>query len=288
MIWHDIRNPNDPQLDVLAQKHNLHPLHIEDCRHRNQNAKVESQNDYLFIVLKPIELNDSFEITAGDLNFFLGKDFLITVQEFECPPVTDMLNRSHAGEDRIRPDQLFYRIMDQLVDSYYPLLDRISGQMDDLEDKVIAWPDQHILEQIFDLKRSLIEIRRILANTRDLLGHLTRNEYPLIQKEMMPFLRDVYDHVIRNLDTVEIHRDLLTSTTELYMSSLANQTNQVMKALTIFGAVATPALVITGIYGMNLKHLPFADHPHSWGIVITMIGVISGSVLLVLRKLRWW
>jgi magnesium transporter len=239
-------------------------------------------------VLKPLELNESFEVSAEDLNFFLGKDFLITVQEGTCPPITDTLNRAHGAEERLPPDQLFYRIMDQLIDSYYPLLDRISDHVDDLEDKVVTAPDHTFLEQIFDLKRSLIEMRRILANTRDLLGHLTRTDYDLIQKETMPFIRDVYDHVIRNLDTVEIHRDLLTSTTELYLSSVANRTNQVVKALTIFGAVATPALVITGVYGMNLKHLPFAEHPHSWGIVMTIIGLLSGGVLLILYRLRWW
>jgi magnesium transporter len=145
-----------------------------------------------------------------------------------------------------------------------------------------------MLEQIFDMKRSLIEMRRVMSNTRDVMGHLLRSEYPVVQKDLTPFLRDVYDHVMRTLDAIEIHRDLLTTTTELYLSSVANRTNQVMKALTVFGAVATPALVITGMYGMNLKHLPFADHPHSWGIVMTMIAAVSGSVLLVLRKLRWW
>ena len=287
MVWHDIRDPKDPKLDELAKHYNLHPLHIEDCRNRNQSAKVEPQNGYLFIVLKPLQLDESYELSAGDLDFFIGPDFLITVQETECPPVTEMLNRAR-GAGNLRPDQLFHRIMDQVVDGYFPILDLISDQVDHLEDEVLTCPEQHMLEQIFGMKRALIEMRRVVANTRDLTGHLLRSDYGLIQKDMVPFFRDIYDHVMRNLDAIELHRDLLASTTELYLTSVANRTNQVMKALTLFGAVATPALVITGMYGMNLKHLPFADHPHSWGIVMAMIAGVSGTVLLVLRRLRWW
>lgn len=288
MVWHDIRDPRDHLLDELARKHNLHPLHIEDCRNRNQNAKIESQNGYLFVVLKPLELSSELEISSGDLDFFIGPDFLITVQEMECKPISGILDRTRVHGDKVRPDRLFHMIADQLVDSYFPLLDRISSEMDGIQDDVIKCPEQDILERIFDLKRTLIEIRRVLANSRDLLGHLLRNDYSIIHKETMPFLRDIYDHIVRMLDNVEIQRDLIASATELYLTSVANQTNQVMKALTMFGAVATPALVITGIYGMNLKHLPFADHPHSFGIVVTMIGVVSGTVLIVLRKLHWW
>ena len=288
MTWHDIRDPQDPRLDELAAQYGLHPLHVEDCRNRNQSAKVEAQNSYLFIVLKPLTLTDEYDLAAGDLDFFIGPDYLITVQESECPPVTMMLDRAHSLDDDLRPAELFYRITDQLIDSYRPLLDRISDQMDTIEDQVISCPEHRMLEQIFEMKRSLIEMRRVLSNTRDVIGHLLRTPYALISKDLMPFVRDVYDHVVRDLDAIEVHRDLLTSTTELYLSSVANRTNQVMKALTVFGAVATPALVVTGMYGMNLKHLPFAEHPHSWGIVMTMIALLSGGVLLALRKLHWW
>ena len=286
MIWHDIRDPNDPALDELAVKYGLHPLHIEDCRHRNQTAKVESQNDYLFIVLKPVTLEENFELTIGDLDFFISKDFLITVQETDCPPVAQALDRAHVREATLRPDQLFHRIADQLVDSYNPMLD--SDRIDDMEDAAIQLPEPKVLEQIFELRRALIEFRRVMTNSREVMGHLLfREQYGVIGKDVMPFIRDIYDHIVRGLDTVEILRDLLTGTTELYLSSVANRTNQVMKALTVFGAIATPALVITGMYGINLKYLPFAEHSHSWGIVMTIIAVVCAVLLFVLRRLRW-
>jgi magnesium transporter len=181
---------------------------------------------------------------------------------------------------------MFYRIMDAIVDSYQPLIDRISDRIDVMEDRALSDPDPAMLEEIFDLKRALIQMRRILANTRDVVGHLLRNEFAIIRQDLAPFLRDVYDHLIRNLDLIEIHRDLLNGATELYLSSVANRTNQVMKVLTVFGTIATPALVITGVYGMNLKHLPFAESPQSWVIVLGIIALVSVFMLVVLKRWR--
>lgn len=284
MTWHDIRDPNDPLLDELARQYNLHPLHIEDCRNRNQAAKIEPMNDYLFIVLKPVDLRQDHTLQIADLDFFIGKDWIITVQEHQCENAAEALNKVKQNP-KLRPDEIFYRVMDNVVDAYQPIIDRASDRIDEMEDQALANPDPSMLEDVFDLKRMLIQLRRLLANTRDVVGHLLRNEFPLVGQDLAPFLRDVYDHLVRNLDLIEIHRDLLTGTTELYLSSVANRTNQVMKVLTVFGTIATPALVITGVYGMNLKHLPFAESPHSWGIVIGMIMLVSALVLAVLK--RW-
>jgi magnesium transporter len=184
-------------------------------------------------------------------------------------------------------DQVFYRILDGLVDSYLPVLDTISESIDKMEDESLQSPEPPLLERIFDTRRTLIELRRIFANTRDVVGHLLRDETPQIRPELTPFLRDVYDHVVRGLDAVEIQRDLVTGAMELYLSSVANRTNQIMKVLTIFGTIATPALVITGMYGMNLQHLPLAERPDSWNIVIAIIAAASALMLVLLRKARW-
>jgi magnesium transporter len=287
MNWYELRDPNDSQLDELAAKYRLHPLHIEDCRHRNQSAKVEAQDGYLFVVLKPVQMDEEGEMVAGDLDLFLGPDYLIVVEETNCAAIRTLLDRISAGAAGMRADQAFYRVIDGLIDSYPPLIDNMSEEIDRLEDKVLSCPEPPMLQSLFRIRRALIELRRILANSRDVMGHLLRSDYPQLGRDMMPFLRDVYDHIARNLDIIEVQRDLVTGATELYLSGVANQTNQVMKVLTVFGTIATPALVITGVYGMNLKHLPFAEHPHSWGIVIGMIAAVSLFMLLVLRKLKW-
>src|SRR4026207_480137 len=209
MEWHEIHDPQEPELDRLAARYHLHPLHIEDCRHRNQSAKVEESRGYIFVVLKTIQIDQDGSVVEGDLDIFLARDFLITVEESKCPPARKLLEQVKAGAAGQRPDQLFYRLIDGVVDTYLPAADHYSDVIDHLEDEVLDRPTPDALARIFETKRSLILMRRILVNTRDVAAHLQRTETDLIQREMWPFLRDVYDHVARNLDLVEMHRDLL-------------------------------------------------------------------------------
>jgi magnesium transporter len=288
MIWHDIRDPDDPQLEKLAEQYKLHPLHIEDCRHGGQSAKVEEQGDYLFIVVKPIHLDEKYELTIGDLDFFLGKDYLITVQEPNCKGVAAILDRLRRTCDKLRPDQLLYRIIDAVVDAYLPVLDKFNDCIDELEDSVLDNPEPRTLQQIFEMKRKLIEVRRVLTNMRDVAGHLQRTESELIGRDLAPFLRDVYDHVARNLDMIETQRDLVNGSLDIYLSSVANRTNQVMKVLTFMGTIALPALVISGIYGMNVKGLPWVDSPHALAIVSGLIIALSVALVWLLHRFRWF
>ena len=139
----------------------------------------------------------------------------------------------------------------------------MNEEIDGIEDDVLERPTPDLLQRIFTLKRTLIELRRrCSANTRDVAGHLQRTESDLIQRDMFPFLRDVYDHLARNLDLVEMQRDLLTGAMDIYLSSVANRTNQVMKVLTVLGTIALPSIVISGFFGMNTKDLPFLNSPH--------------------------
>lgn len=288
MDWHEIRDPQDAELDRLAERYRLHPLHVEDCRHGNQSAKVEESRGYLFVVLKTVHLAEDGSLQVGDLDIFLGRDFLITVEEALCPPVRTLLEQIRSAAAGQRADQLFYRITDGVVDSYLPVLDHFSEVIDDLEDQVLDRPVPDTLARIFETKRSLIQLRRVLVNTRDVAGHMQRSESDLIHREMWPFLRDVYDHVSRNLDLVEMQRDLLTGSLDIYLSSVANRTNQVMKVLTVLGTIALPALVISGIYGMNLKGLPWADSAYGTAIVSGLMLATTVVLLGILRLMRWF
>src|SRR4051794_18984316 len=286
--WHDIRDPNDAELDRLAVQYNLHPLHIEDCRHGNQNAKVEEQGDYLFIIMKLIDLTAEDDLRIGDTNMFVGKDWLITAEESGCKAVADLLDRTKQTAKDQRPDQLMHRLMDGVVDSYLPILDHLNERIDTLEDEVLNNPDPSMLQKVFDLKRKLIELRRVLANMRDVVGHLQKTDSDLIANDLTPFLRDVYDHVARSLDMIETQRDLVNGAMDIYLSSVANRTNQVMKVLTVMGTVALPALVISGFYGMNIKPLPWAESPHALWIVVGMILGTSAALIAMLKKFGWF
>jgi len=288
VIWHDLRNANDPELDVLAERYHLHPLHIEDCRHHDQRAKVDEGADYIFVVLKPIHVNAAGELEVTDFDVFLGRDYLITVEEGECPSLRLNLDSLRAGANKFRADQLFYRIMDATVDAYSPVTDWFNDAIDAIEDKVLEKPSPTTLQRIFELKRGLIELRRVLSNMRDVAGHLQRLETELIQRDLWPFLRDVYDHVTRDVEMVEMHRDLLAGAMDIYLSSVANRTNQVMKVLTVLGTIALPAIVISGFYGMNTKDLPWIESPHATVIAAGLMLLTTGGLLLLLKKFDWF
>jgi magnesium transporter len=287
MEWHDIRDPNDAELDRLAERYRLHPLHIEDCRHREQNAKVEDNEHYLFVVLKPVDVQPDGTFDFPDLDLFLGRDFFITVQESECASVRRILDQLHASAGNLRADQLLYRVTDAVVDSYLPALDRLVELTDALEDEVLERPSPAALEKVLGAKRNLIEMRRVIANMRDVAGHLLRSQSDLISRDLWPFLRDVYDHVARNLDTVEVQRDLLNGAMEIYLSSTAQKTNQVMKVLTVLGTIALPAIVVSGFYGMNLHGLPWSESPYGSWIAAAIMGGSTLLLLALLRFFRW-
>lgn len=290
MKWDDLRNPNDPRLDELAAQHKLHPLHVEDCRHRNQNAKVEHGDGYIFIVMKPMDLLETGELRVSDLDIFVGQDFLITVQEGHCEAAKNSLDSVHAREKETgdRPDMLMYRVMDAIVDAYVPLMDRLDDDIDELEDKVLQAAQLHHLEKIFAIKRTLLTLRRVLANTRDVANHLVRIDDQLIKPDLQPFLRDVYDHVARNLDIVETQRDLLSGSLDIYLSSVANRTNEVMRVLTVVSTMALPALVFSGVYGMNFEGIPFMKSQHAPVFVFGLMIVSTALLLFYFKRKRYW
>ncbi len=287
MIWHDLQDPNDPELDVLAERYHLHELHVEDCRHRDQRAKVEDGPGYIFVVLKPVHVTDSGELEITDLDLFLGPDYFITVQEGSCPALRAHIDQLRATRDKHNAAQLFYRVMDGAVDSYTPALDWFDDAIDTLEDLVLDQPSPTTLQRILASKRGLIELRRVLANTRDVATHLQRLETDLIPRELWPFLRDVYDHLARNLDTVETQRDLLTGAMDIYLSSVANRTNQVMKVLTVLGTIALPVIAISGFFGMNQDDLPWIHSPYGTETALGLMAVATAALLIILKKFDW-
>jgi magnesium transporter len=287
MEWHSIKSPDDPELDRLAERYQLHPLHIEDCRHRDQRAKVEESNSYVFVVLKVVRLMPDETLEASDLDIFLGKDFLISVQEANHPILQEIICRVEASR-LVRADVAFYRILDAVVDSYLPVMDQFSESIDELEDTVLNTPSPDALARILQNKRRLIQTRRVLGNMRDVTGHVQKTECPLIASDLLPFLRDVYDHLARNLDLIEMQRDLLTGSLDIYLSSVANRTNQVMKVLTVLGTIALPSIVISGFFGMNLHGLPWFGSDHGTLIAAGLMLASTVALLILLRILRWF
>jgi magnesium transporter len=287
MEWHNIIGANSPELDQLAQQYHLHPLHIEDCRQRLESPKIEEGESYLFTVIKCVELKPGGGIDAHDISLFLGRDFLISVIEADDTNTQQRIERLRASNHHPRADQLYYRIMDSTADAYFPVLDKFTEMIDALEDEAMEAATPKTLSRIFEIKRILIDLRRIFVHMRDVCAHLQRVDSPYIKRDMWPFLRDIYDHIARNLDQVEVMRDLLSGCLDVYLSSVANRTNQVMKVLTVLSTIALPALVISGIYGMNVKGLPASEARHGLWFVLGAMAACTVGLLWILRRFRW-
>ncbi len=293
MPWYQLEDAHDPKLDELARQYNLHPLHLEDARNPDESVKVDSSSNYTFAVFKPVHLrpdldNPGEEMPAfSPIDLFAGKGFLITISDPSCSASQEALARARRDGDDEHPSRLVYLILDTIVDLYLPAIDHFDDRIDSLEDQALDSPSPKILQSVLAIKRELIGLRRVLVNTRDASLHLQRDPNSLIDAEHQPYIRDIYDHVTRLLDSVETQRDLLNNTLDIYLSSVANRTNEVMKVLTVLGTIALPAIAISGIYGMNLKGLPFEDSPHGaeWvgGITIS----VTALLLCALRKLKW-
>jgi len=293
MPWYQLTDPNDPKLDELARQYNLHPLHIEDARSADESVKVDSGTNYTFAVFKPVHLKPNPDApgqqmpTFTTIDLFAGKDFLITINDPTCPASAHALERARRDGDDEHPAHLVYLILDTIVDHYFPAIDYYDDRIDDLEDDVIDNPEPEVLQKVFAIKRDLIDLRRVLVNTRDAALHLQRDPNTIIPPEQQLYVRDTYDHVARLLDSVETQRDLLNNTLDIYLSSVANRTNEVMKVLTVLGTIVLPVLAISGIYGMNLHGLPFADSPNG-ALYIGIFSVVATVILLVILNRRKW
>ena len=284
LAWFDVPDPISPELDELARRFGLHELQIEDCRHRPQRPKAEEHDHYLFAVLKHIH-NDG-ELVFDDIDVFIGPGFLISVRNADRT-VLELVRIRAEQEGADRLDRLFYMIVDQIVDGYQPVLDRLAEEIADIEDVVLDRPDPDTLARIFSLKRKLVEFRRVAGGMREVVNALIRREQGVLGDDLDPYFRDVYDHIVRTVDLIETYRDLLSGALDIYLSAVANRTNEVMKVLTVWGTVALPLVIITGFFGMNLK-LPWANDPHGTAYAVILMAISTTAILAYFKLKRWF
>ena len=283
--WFDVPDPNSCDLDELARRFHLHELQIEDCRHRPQRAKVDEYGTYMFAVLKQLVPNTQ-EPVFDDFDVFLGSDFLITVHQGDCA-FLEKLCRWVQENHVARLDRVLYEITDLIVDDYLAFLDDSSENISKVESLVLEKPEPAVLREIFQLKRRLIDFRRNASGMRDVMNAIIRREGGLTGDDLDPYFRDVYDHLVRAVDLVEAQRDLLTGSLDIYLSAVANRTNEVMKVLTIYGTLALPLVVITGFFGMNLP-LPWQHNSHGTIYSVGLMALTTVATLLYFKKKKWF
>jgi magnesium transporter len=282
--WFDIDDPASPELDQLARRFGLHELQIEDCRHRPQRPKTEEHDHYIFTVLK--HMHDPENLEFDDIDVFIGPDFLISVHRADST-VFEAIRARAEQEHTDRLDRVFYMIVDKVIDAYQPVLDKLADDIADIEDVVLEQPDPEMLARIFALKRRLVDFRRVAGGMREVVNELIRREKGLLGDDLDVYFRDVYDHIIRTVELIETYRDLLSGALDIYLSAVANRTNEVMKILTIWGTVALPLVIITGFFGMNLK-LPWEGSYLGTAFVLALMAISTVAVLVYFKVKRWF
>src|SRR5262249_52144629 len=238
--------------------------------------KTEEYANYIFSVLKRLECTpgspggEEFDLSFRDVDVFLGRDFIITVHEKDADLIEKVRKRAHeSGHERV--DRVLYLLVDTIVDEYQPVLDTLAEETSDIEAEVLERPDPAMLRRIFSLKRKLIEFRRTTSGMREVVNAMMRREQGLMGDDLDSYFRDICDHLVRTLDLIETYRDLLTGSLDIFLSAVANRTNEVVKVLTVYGTVALPLVVITGFFGMNL-HLPWTNSPYgAWYATAVML-----------------
>lgn len=292
VTWIDIKGVHDSGLiSKLGEYFEIHPLVLEDILNTNQRPKIEVFDNYLFIVLKMLSYNEEENIIDSEqVSMIIGSGYVISLQEKEEDVLDPLRERLRKGKGRIRKagaDYLAYAILDVIADNYFLLLEKLGEQMEDFEDRLLNGPDQETLKQLYILKRETVLLRKSVWPMREVVTQLERADSPLIMKETVPFLRDLYDHTIRIIETVETHREMTAGLIELYLSSNSNKMNEVMKVLTIIATIFIPLTFIAGIYGMNFANMPELEWPWAYFAVLLIMLAIGSGMILYFRRKKW-
>ena len=292
VTWVNVTGIHDINvIETFGKVFDIHPLVLEDVVHTGQRPKMEDMGAYLYVVMKMLSLTNgekSFE--AEQLSLIVGSNFVISFQEREGDVFQTIRDRIHKGKGRIRKsgsDYLAYALMDAMVDNYFIILENMGEKIEVLQESVLSEPDPSNLREIQEMRREMAFLRRSIWPLREAISAIQRTESPLIGETVAPYLRDVYDHTIQVIDTVETLRDAVSSTLDIYLSSLSNKMNEVMKVLTIIATIFIPLTFIAGIYGMNFKFMPELEWHWGYPAVGLLMLILGVLMLLGFKKKNW-
>jgi magnesium transporter len=282
---------NVPMLEKLGECFGLHRLVMEDILNTDQRPKMEDFGDYLYVVLKMLSVGKSGETVTEQISIIVGTNFVLSFQEGIEGDVFNLIReRLRAGKGRIRKmgaDYLAYSLLDAVVDNYFVILEKFGDKIELLETELIADPTQKTVQRLYQLKRELIFLHNAVWPLREVVNSLGKHESPLIRQTTVPYLRDVYDHVIHIIDTVDIYREMLSGMLDMYLSSVSNRLNEVMKVLTIIATIFMPLTFIAGVYGMNFKYMSELEWRYGYPLVLFVMLGIGVAMLFYFKRKKW-
>ncbi|NIR42793.1 MAG: magnesium/cobalt transporter CorA [Gemmatimonadetes bacterium] len=279
-------------IEGIGRIFDLHPLALEDVVNTNQRPKVEEYDEHLFVVLRMPHLEDVF--STEQVGVFLGPGYVVTFQERRGDPFEPVRRRIRERRTRLlNADYLAYALIDAIIDSYFPLLERFAEQLDRLEDSIAERPAVHLLSEIREVRHDLLALRRAIWPARDMLNALIRDPMPQISAETRTYLRDCHDHAVRIIDVVETYRETGSSLTELYQSTVGHRLNENMRVLTVIATIFIPLTFIAGIYGMNFNtevspwNMPELNWYWGYPAAIALMAVAAGAMALNFWRRGW-
>jgi magnesium transporter len=292
VTWINIDGLHEVEIiEKLGSHFGLHPLLLEDILNTDQRPKMEDYGDYIFVVLKmlyPGENKD--EIEAEQVSLILGSNFVISLQESEGDVFNPIRDRIRKNKGRIRKagaDYLAYALLDAIVDNYFLILENVGEKIEDTEQQLAANPSPETLQYIRELKSEMIFLRKSIWPLRELISGLERGESTLIHESTGAYLRDVYDHTIQVIDTVESYRDMISGMVDIYLSSISNKMNEVMKVLTIFASIFIPLTFVAGVYGMNFEFMPELTWRWGYFALLGFMALVGITLVVYFKRKRW-
>ena len=289
-LWLDLDVSDPAQAALLTDVFHFHPLAIEDALNPVSRVKVNEYPDFLIVIARVVgfveHTPDPYDLDTTNLAIFVTANAVVTAHSQPSPVIKQLTDRLRANPDLLErgPARIAHQSLDLAVDAYFPLLDQLDEFVDEIEQRVFGQFDEALLQEIFQVKRLVISLRRFLAPQRDVLSQLTNRPSRFLPADAQLYYRDVYDHMLRITDSLDSYRDLMSSTLDSYLTQVSNRLGTVSKGLSVVGALSIPFVAIAGVYGMNFEHIPLASHPYGFEILVGIQFLMAVVLLAIMRR----
>ncbi len=289
-LWLDLQNPQEQSIELLRQEFKFHALSIEDATRHHERPKLETFDNYYFMVFYALSYDGAQRrLLSQSIGLFIGANYIVSVHQGEITTINETINRWQANAAEFGQDvgALLHSLLDAIVDDYFPVIDHLAERVEEIEEQIFERFSENALQEIFDLKRDLLAVRRIVAPERDVLNVLIRREVPIFERNSILYLQDVYDHIVRITDSIDTYRDLLSSALDAFLSVQSNRLNQIVKVLTIGSIVLMTNALIAGIYGMNFEFMPELRWQYGYPFALGLMLVLSVGLVAFFRWQKW-
>lgn len=293
LVWLDLQSPSEQDLVKLGQDFALHSLAIEDASREHQRPKVEEYDHFYFVVFYSVSVNaHAAELNIGEIDMFLGKNYLITVHNEHIPALDEMEQRWTRNVNQLEwgVGVLLYTLLDTIVDRYFPVIDEMVDQAEELEDQLFtgAMGQAAFTQELLELRKRFLALRRIATPERDVLNTLTNRDNPIFDEHAQVYFRDIYDHITRLADTIDLYRDQLSTIMDANLSIVSNNLNKVMRTLTSASIILMVDALLAGIWGMNFVNIPELKLQYGYYGALLLMVIVSLLLLLVFKRLKWF